>query len=70
MITRLYFNNKDYEAVRSCVEALGGSKEDFITDDVVELGDSFEYVGEVVSWLNENGISHKISSEKLRRNKV
>lgn len=62
MNTRLYFNLSDYEMVKKCIEELGGNKEDFITDDVVELGSNIKYIDKVLLWLDTNGIHYEFKA--------
>lgn len=59
-MTRLHFNEKDYDTVKKYIEISGGSTEDFITDETVELGDDLEYIGRVIDFVRVAGIQHMV----------
>lgn len=57
-MVRLNFNKNDYETIKKFIKLFGGNEEDFITDEIVELGDNHEYIDQVVSTISKNGIEY------------
>jgi len=63
-VTRLNFDEKDYDIVKNYIEHSGGCKEDFITDEIVELGDDEVYINKVLEYMNSMGIRYWLMNKQ------